>query len=314
MLGSNIVEKKKAWKRKRLGTSAHLLTWIGPNNMTRREKSTACNLVRPLRSTCMSRSEQILIDRKSLSRDPNTHESQLYAQLAHSIVNFLGLNSPQELAEFGLNGISDLVDLISRVCSRSANIILLLMDIQFTTNTFTISTSTLAPLGSCVSPAVALINHSCDPNAVVVFPRATEAANRDEPLMQVIALKNISVDDEVCRLCLFFPFSGLRHTQILTAYIDTTLPRDLRQRHLRETYHFTCGCNLCTPPSGVPVDWREAMWCPKKCGGICPLPTERSCLAEDTSFLNYMLRECVRKQFNTLFKVPGSCKRYRCRS
>jgi hypothetical protein len=76
-----------------------------------------CNLVCPSRSTCRSRSEQILIDRTSLSRDPNTHESQLYAQLAHSIVNFLGLNSPQELAEFGLNGVSDLVDLISRVCS-----------------------------------------------------------------------------------------------------------------------------------------------------------------------------------------------------
>jgi hypothetical protein len=65
----------------------------------------------------VSYSEQILIDRTSLSQDPNTHESQLYAQLAHSIVNFLGLSSPQDLAEFGLNGISDLVDLISRVCS-----------------------------------------------------------------------------------------------------------------------------------------------------------------------------------------------------
>ncbi|KIM40724.1 hypothetical protein M413DRAFT_446114 [Hebeloma cylindrosporum] len=183
--------------------------------------------------------------RTSLSRDSNTHESQLYAQLAHSIVNFLGLNSPQELAEFGLNGVSDLVDLISR----------------FTTNTFTVSTPSLAPLGSCVSPAVALINHSCDPNAVVVFPRATETAKGDEPLMQVIALKNISVDDE-----------------ILTAYIDTTLPRDLRQKHLRETYHFTCGCNLCAPPTDASVDWREAMWCPKKCGGICPLPTEQNSL------------------------------------
>lgn len=160
------------------------------------------------------------------------------------------------------------------------------MDIfQFTTNTFTVSTSSLAPLGSCVSPTVALINHSCDPNAVVVFPRATETTNGDEPLMQVIALKNISVDDEVCRLCLFFPFSRLIHAQILTAYIDTTLPRDLRQKHLRETYHFTCCCNLCAPSSGAPVDWREAMWCPKKCGGICPLPTERSFSLEDISFL-----------------------------
>jgi hypothetical protein len=117
MLGSNIMEKTKAWKWKRLGASAHLLPWIGLNNITRQEKSMACNLVCSLRSTLRSRSEKILIDRTSLSQDPNTHESQLYAQLAHSIVNFLGLKSPQELAEFGLNGVSDLVDLISRVCS-----------------------------------------------------------------------------------------------------------------------------------------------------------------------------------------------------
>jgi len=77
----------------------------------------ACNLVCGPRSVSASHSEQILIDRTSLSKDPNTHESQLYAQLAHSIVNFLGLDSPQDLAEFGLNGVSDLVDLISRVRS-----------------------------------------------------------------------------------------------------------------------------------------------------------------------------------------------------
>ena len=76
----------------------------------------ACNPVRRTRSTCGPRFELILIDRTSLSRDSNTHESQLYAQLAHSVVNFLGLNSPQELADFGLDGVSDLVDLISRVC------------------------------------------------------------------------------------------------------------------------------------------------------------------------------------------------------
>ena len=42
---------------------------------------------------------------------------------------------------------------------------------------------------------MALINHSCDPNAVVVFPRA--GAKDQEPLMQVIALKHISPNDEV---------------------------------------------------------------------------------------------------------------------
>jgi hypothetical protein len=70
---------------------------------------------------------------------------------------------------------------------------------KFTTNTFTISTPALMPIGACVSPVVALINHSCDPNAVVVFPRAGgESRKYEEPLMQVIALKCIAPDEEVC--------------------------------------------------------------------------------------------------------------------
>ena len=61
------------------------------------------------------------------------------------------------------------------------------------------------PIGACVSPVVALINHSCDPNAVVVFPRAGGESRKDkEPLMQVIALKNIAPDEEVCFFFLSF--------------------------------------------------------------------------------------------------------------
>lgn len=103
---------------------------------------------------------------------------------------------------------------------------------------------------------VALINHSCDPNAVVVFPRAG-SNSYDEPLMHVIALKHIAPNEE-----------------ILTAYIDTTLPTAKRQALLKDTYHFTCQCGLCKPTHGATSDLREAMWCPKKCGGVCPVPTE----------------------------------------
>ena len=61
------------------------------------------------------------------------------------------------------------------------------------------------PIGACVSPVVALINHSCDPNAVVVFPRAGGESRKDkEPLMQVIALKYIAPDEEV-RILFFLP-------------------------------------------------------------------------------------------------------------
>ncbi|KAK0473758.1 hypothetical protein IW261DRAFT_1503300 [Armillaria novae-zelandiae] len=150
--------------------------------------------------------------------------SELHTHLAHSLVQYLGLSSPDELKQFEINSSGDLVDLISR----------------FTTNTFTITDAALCPLGASVSPTVALINHSCDPNAVIVFPRASANPQAEEPLMHVVVLRNIVPGEE-----------------IMTAYIDTTLPRSLRQESLKETYHFDC----------------------RSCGGMCPLPTEENPLA-----------------------------------
>ena len=128
---------------------------------------------------------------------PSTTE--FHAHLALAIVQYLGLSSPTDLAEFDINSAAELVDVISRVCdlydqqrrSTHSNIFT-----QFTTNSFTLTSPSLTPLGVCVSPAVALINHSCDPNAVVVFPRSSGSAAQ-EPLMQVIAIKPIAADEEV---------------------------------------------------------------------------------------------------------------------
>ncbi|KAF9060323.1 SET domain-containing protein [Rhodocollybia butyracea] len=154
--------------------------------------------------------------------------------LAHSLVQYLGFTSPADMAEFGFLSAADLVDLISR----------------FVTNTFTITDPALTPLGAAVSPVVALINHSCDPNAVVVFPRTAEDLKRQEPLMQVVAIRDIFPDEEV----------------ILYTHLN------LRQQTLEETYNFTCACRLCTSINDV--DPREAMNCPKNCGGLCPLPSD----------------------------------------
>ncbi|KAF5383006.1 hypothetical protein D9615_004885 [Tricholomella constricta] len=168
---------------------------------------------------------------------------ELHTHLSHALVRYLGVSSPEELDQYGFHSARDLVDIISR----------------FITNTFSIPTPTLTPIGASVSPIIALINHSCEPNAVVVFPRATEVPSIQEPLMQVIALRNIRPDEE-----------------ILTSYIDTTLPKHLRQQSLKETYNFECCCQLCaiTPE----VDHRESLFCPKTCGGTCPTPTEDSSL------------------------------------
>ncbi|KAG6860720.1 hypothetical protein C0995_008163 [Termitomyces sp. Mi166 len=168
---------------------------------------------------------------------------ELHAHLSHALVRYLGISCPEQLSKFELNSPKDLVDIISR----------------FITNTFSVTTPTLTPIGASVSPIVALINHSCEPNVVVVFPRSSASSPALEPLMQIIALRNIEPNEE-----------------ILTSYIDTTLPRYLRQKSLKETYNFECTCTLCT--SSADVDPREAVFCPKKCGGTCPVPLEESSL------------------------------------
>jgi hypothetical protein len=62
--------------------------------------------------------------------------------------------------------------------------------------------------------------------------------------------------------------------QITTAYIDTTVSRDMRRAELRATYSFECACTLCVLPPGAPLDPRAALWCPKSCGGQCAVPSE----------------------------------------
>ncbi|KIY68820.1 SET domain-containing protein [Cylindrobasidium torrendii FP15055 ss-10] len=170
--------------------------------------------------------------------------AEIHTHLSHALVQYLGLRSPQDLAQFNIHSAADLLDITSR----------------FTTNTFTVMDTVLSPLGASVSPTVALFNHSCQPNAVVVFPRAQRTPRLSEPQMQVIALRHISAGEEV-----------------LSAYIDITMPRAIRQEALKETYNFDCKCTLCTnPPAVCP---QESMYCPKACGGVCPLPTEDNPLA-----------------------------------
>ena len=76
--------------------------------------------------------------------------------------------------------------------------------LQFVANTFTLTSPSLTPLGITVSPLIALINHSCDPNAVIVFPRWPYLDPKKEPQMQVIALKDIESDGEVKGTAYFF--------------------------------------------------------------------------------------------------------------
>jgi SET and MYND domain-containing protein len=95
--------------------------------------------------------------------------------------------------------------------------------------------------------------------------------------MQVIALRDIPPNEEASLNPLLEALSLTSdYYQILTSYIDITLPRPLRQVALKETYDFTCQCELCDDDNKI--DPRESVWCPKSCGGMCPAPSD----GEDT--------------------------------
>lgn len=83
----------------------------------------------------------------------------------------------------------------------------------------TLVTPTYDPVGICLDPFVASANHSCDPNAVVVF---------DGPILSFRSLRRIEKDEE-----------------IFIAYVDITNPFLRRQQELKERYHFTCTCTKC---------------------------------------------------------------------
>jgi hypothetical protein len=102
-----------------------------------------------------------------------------HMHLAHALVRYLGLSSPAELAPFGIGSAGTLVDLLSR----------------FSTNALTLSEPALAPIGVYASPAVALLNHSCQPNAAAVFPELGTASG--EVRVRVVAMRDIRPGDEV---------------------------------------------------------------------------------------------------------------------
>ena len=91
---------------------------------------------------------------------------------------------------------------------------------QILINSLTLVTPTYDPIGICIDPLAATMNHSCNPNAVVSF---------DGPSLNVRSLRNIIKDEEV-----------------LISYVDITDNPWQRQEELRQRYLFTCDCGDCS--------------------------------------------------------------------
>ncbi|KAI4880549.1 hypothetical protein NFI96_034154, partial [Prochilodus magdalenae] len=90
-------------------------------------------------------------------------------------------------------------------------------------NGFTVEDEELSHLGSAVFPDVALMNHSCCPNAIVTY-RGTSA--------EVRAVQDIVKGEE-----------------IYTSYIDLLYPTEDRIERLRDSYYFSCNCKECKTKS-----------------------------------------------------------------
>ncbi|KAJ8098347.1 hypothetical protein POJ06DRAFT_149856 [Lipomyces tetrasporus] len=106
------------------------------------------------------------------------------------------------------------------------------------TNSFSIPLPTYDIVGIIFDTSVSLINHSCDPNAVIVF---------DKNMLMVRAVRPIKKGEE-----------------IYITYTDNAMPMPRRKEALRTQYFFDCQCTACCPPSLKP-DPRNDFLCPT-CG------------------------------------------------
>ena len=90
---------------------------------------------------------------------------------------------------------------------------------RLTTNAFRATLADGTPNGLCFEPTISLANHSCTPNAVIVF---------DGRAIELRALNDIKHDE-----------------QIFLSYIDATQSTEKRQDELQSRYFFTCKCEKC---------------------------------------------------------------------
>jgi SET and MYND domain-containing protein len=90
---------------------------------------------------------------------------------------------------------------------------------RMTTNAFRATLADNTPIGLCFEPVMSLANHSCTPNATIMF---------DGRKIELRALADIKKDE-----------------QIFISYIDPTQAKNTRQDELKGRYFFTCECEEC---------------------------------------------------------------------
>jgi SET domain len=107
----------------------------------------------------------------------------------------------------------------------STNAYLTLILSKLKTNAFSICDGENIAIGIGLYGDAAVINHSCNPNALQTF-QFGEAGKY--PSLQVTACSSIPANHEIC-----------------ISYIDNCCPRERRQETLKRDYRFHCTCSYC---------------------------------------------------------------------
>ena len=109
---------------------------------------------------------------------------------------------------------------------------------QLLVNTLTLTSPALDPTGICIDPLIALVNHSCEPNAFIVFDGRR------------LSLRSLTAIPEA--------------KEITISYIDPHDETRKRQSDLMERYFFQCQCNACTSADSSPMTNEQKKWI-KRC-------------------------------------------------
>jgi SET and MYND domain-containing protein len=141
----------------------------------------------------------------SADLDPDPDKLSKLREQVYRVAFYLGASNPKMLEaggemalgllmrEYGVQGHPELemMKMISRV-SRAGDspVVRCRLTAQYQINAFTLDSPDLSPLGVSVNPALAMANHSCDPNAVVVFPKGGG-------LGRIVAIRPIQPEEEV---------------------------------------------------------------------------------------------------------------------
>lgn len=113
-------------------------------------------------------------------------------------------------------------------------------------NSLTLVSAAFDQLGMTFDPSLALLNHSCNPNAAVLF---------DQNVACVRSIRDIKKGE-----------------QVTISYVDNTYKRSTRRSQLRAQYYFDCHCEGCEPKDNV-FTGRDSWLCEdENCKALIPEP------------------------------------------